>query len=330
MRRSIMVILLAAGAAGASPALTSPGQAAWAQAVSAKEVSAQALSAPALSAPELSAGEPARRATIGRPVADSAAANDSAADSAAVRSARAARQGSRLEAPLWTAGGIALATVAVMPLDASVAEAFRDPGPQGSGALRRGAAIFNGVGDPGVLVASLAMYGTGRATGRRQLTTVGAHATEAIVISGAATALVKLAAGRQRPNVETGDADDFALGGGFRAGRTSFPSGHTTAAFAFASAVTADLRAMRPDVARVAGPLLYAGAATVGAARIYSDRHWASDVVLGAGIGTLVGRTLVAHALANPDNWLDRQLRAVSVMPASGGGVALGAHYSFR
>lgn len=318
MRRSIVVILLTAGAAGASPALTSPGQTAWAQAVS-----TQAVSTRDSSAWDSSAAGPAARAVLGRAVADSLAARDSAA-------ARVARPGSRLPARLRSLGGIALATVAVMPADASVTEAFRDPGPQGSSVLRRGATIFNGVGDPGVLVASLAMYGTGRVTGRPHLTTVGAHATEAIVISGAATALVKLAAGRQRPNVETGDAGDFALGGGFRPGRTSFPSGHTTAAFAFASAVTADLRAMRPDVARVAGPLLYAGAATVGAARIYSDRHWASDVVLGAGIGTFVGHTLVAHAHANPDNWLDRQLRAVSVMPASGGGVALGAHYSFR
>lgn len=228
------------------------------------------------------------------------------------------------------AGGTALVAVALIPLDVTFAEMAQDPGVQGSGALRQGASFFNAVGSPGVLLTSVGMYGAGRLTGHERLTTVGAHATQAILLSGAVTAILKLGTGRQRPFVQAGDSDDFSPGRGFSPGLTSFPSGHTTAAFAFAAAVTEDLKEWKPELARIAGPLLYAGAASVGAARMYSDRHWVSDVVMGAGIGAMVGRGLVRHAIANPDNWLDRQFRAVSILPSADGGVAMAARYSFR
>lgn len=227
------------------------------------------------------------------------------------------------------AGGAAIATVAAFPFDVPVAKAFRSEGPQGSNLLREGASIFNGVGQPGVLVASVAMYGVGRMAGHPRLTTIGAHATEAIVISGATTMVIKIVAGRQRPYVKVGDHANFDLGGGRKGGRTSFPSGHTTAAFAFASAVATDLHYWRPDVARIATPILYGGAAAVGAARIYDDRHWVSDVVLGAAIGTIAGRMITTNARANPDNWIDRQLRAITIAP-SGEGMAVGVSHAFR
>ncbi len=227
------------------------------------------------------------------------------------------------------AGGVAIATIVAYPLDVRVAKAFQRNGPQDSNLLQESASVFNGVGQPGVLVASVAMYGVGRVAGKPRLTAIGAHATEAIAISGATTMVIKIVAGRQRPYVKVGDHSNFDLGGGRKGGRTSFPSGHTTAAFAFASAVAADIHHWRPDMARIATPLLYGGAAAVGAARIYDDRHWVSDVVLGAGIGTIVGRLVTMNAHANPDNWMDRQLKAVTIAP-TGQGLALGVSHSFR
>lgn len=227
------------------------------------------------------------------------------------------------------AGGAAIATIVAYPLDVTIAKAFRREGPQGSNLLQESASVFNGVGQPGVLVASVAMYGVGRVAGKPRLTAIGAHATEAIAISGATTMLIKIVAGRQRPYVKVGDHANFDLGGGRKGGRTSFPSGHTTAAFAFASAVATDLHYWRPDVARIATPLLYGGAAAVGAARIYDDRHWVSDVVLGAAIGTIVGRMVTTNAQANPDNWMDRQLKAVTFAP-SGQGLVVGVNHAFR
>lgn len=226
-------------------------------------------------------------------------------------------------------GGAAVATMAAFPLDVRVARAFRSEGPQNSRLLHNGAATFNSVGQPGVLLASVAMYGVGRVAGQPRLTSIGAHATQAIILSGTTTMLLKIVAGRQRPYVEVGANTEFDLGGGRGVGRTSFPSGHTTAAFAFASVVATDLQYWRPDVARIASPLLYGGAAAVGAARIYDDRHWLSDVVLGAAIGTIVGRMVSMNAQANPDNWMDRHLKAVTIAP-SDQGLAVGVSHAFR
>ena len=214
------------------------------------------------------------------------------------------------------AGALGAATIALLPFDRPIAEAFRDPGPQHSGALRTGARVFNALGDPGTIVAGVVVFGVGRLARSERLTDLGLHTTEAIVLSGAATGLIKGVAGRARPFVDRTDADAFAFGGGFHSGdRASFPSGHATAAFATAAAVTEESRRWWPHAPWVVGPLLYAGAATVALARMYDDKHWASDVVLGAGIGTLSGLAVVRYNHARPRNRVDRWLGVASAVP---------------
>jgi hypothetical protein len=53
---------------------------------------------------------------------------------------------------------------------------------------------------------------------------------------------------------------------------------------------------------------------------MYHNRHWASDVVMGAAIGTFTGRKIVQYAHGHPDNRLDRILLRVSVVPDGIGG----------
>lgn len=63
----------------------------------------------------------------------------------------------------------------------------------------------------------------------------------------------------------------------------SFPSGHTMTAFFGAEMLRRELGEEYPGIA-IAG---YAVATGVGLFRMYNNRHWASDVLAGAGLGIL-------------------------------------------
>lgn len=110
------------------------------------------------------------------------------------------------------------------------------------------------------------------------------------IISGMAlgswpTNLTKLVAGRKRPRTGAGslDLEPFS-------GNKSFPSGHTT--FIFSVAGSIDEVTESPWLAGVA----YGLAGLTGFERIYDDRHWLSDVVAGALMGTLTGRFAARRA----------------------------------
>lgn len=63
----------------------------------------------------------------------------------------------------------------------------------------------------------------------------------------------------------------------------SFPSGHTATAFVAAQFLHEEYKGKSPWIS-VGG---YTMATLIGAARVYNNRHWVSDVVSGAGIGIL-------------------------------------------
>jgi membrane-associated phospholipid phosphatase len=55
----------------------------------------------------------------------------------------------------------------------------------------------------------------------------------------------------------------------------------------------------------------------MGLSRIYNNQHWASDVVAGAAIGTVIGLKVVKYTHSHPGNRIDRKLiksNAKSVM----------------
>jgi membrane-associated phospholipid phosphatase len=126
--------------------------------------------------------------------------------------------------------------------------------------------------------------------GREGLATTGL-ALQSFLAANAAGTLLKYSAGRARPYAEDGKRRFTPFR--FKSARTSFPSGHTTSAFAVASVFSR--RCESPAV----GITAYALAAGTALQRVYADKHWASDVFAGAALGTAVGRWIARPERGN-------------------------------
>ncbi len=227
------------------------------------------------------------------------------------------------------AAGFTLATAVVFPNDRHLAIEFRREGVQQNAALRSTASVFRAVGQPGVLAGGVAAWGIGRLAHRPVLAAAGLHVTEAIVVTGALTLGAKYAFGRARP-ATTNDRDpyDFHWWKGTGQGYTSMPSGHTSAAFAAASALAGDWQRFAPGSARFVVPALYTGASLVGFSRMYHDRHWGSDVLAGAALGTLAGRVVGRWGRNHANNPVQRWLAPVALHATAGAGGELGVAFA--
>jgi membrane-associated phospholipid phosphatase len=133
---------------------------------------------------------------------------------------------------------------------------------------------------------------------------------EAAGFSAITTEVLKLAAGRARPN-ETTDANAWRKSG------SSFPSMHTSAAFAigtvFAESGSDDSRWFRRAVG-------YGTAGATAYLRAHDNVHWLSDTVAGAAIGIAT-----AHFTMNRRN--DRRQRmGLALVPMGDGGMMLSFH----
>jgi hypothetical protein len=148
------------------------------------------------------------------------------------------------------------------------------------------------LGDTPVQIAfSLGTYTVGRLRDQPKVAHLGMDLLQAQIITELLVEPIKFAVGRERP-----DGSDHQ----------SFPSGHAAITFATATVIERHL-GWRKSV------LAYAIASYVAMSRIHDDRHFLSDVVFGAAVGTIAGRTVVHH---QADYW------AFSPVAVPGGGVA--------
>lgn len=223
---------------------------------------------------------------------------------------------------VWAAG-FAAGTLALAPLDVEIAAAVQDSALQERRVLSFAAGGLRLLGFPGSILVTGGMYALGRLADRPVLADMGLHSAGAIAIATAVTLGTKSLAGRARPYADPENPFDFELGRGWMNDHyQSFPSAHAAAAFATAAAVTAEVDERWPDAELVVGSALFGAAALVGASRLYHNVHWASDVVIGAGIGTFAGWKMVGYTHSNPENPVDRWLLGVTISPSPQGSAA--------
>ena len=243
-------------------------------------------------------------------------------------STRAAREPLFVRRDAWIGAAFVAGTVAMFPIDRRLDERLQHRDAQENRLFHHLATDVRLVAQPGALAIGVGMYSIGRLSHVERAADLGLHGTEALLLGSAIGGIVKGVTGRARPYVVAdSNPRDFKLFRGFHGGTdlSSFPSGHTIAAFAAAAAVTSETSRWWPRSTVLIAPLMYGGATAVGLSRLYNNKHWASDVVLGAAIGTFSGLKVVRYHHTHPGNRIDRTLLSVTVTPTPDGfAMALG------
>jgi membrane-associated phospholipid phosphatase len=139
---------------------------------------------------------------------------------------------------------------------------------------------------------SIGTYAVGRLRDQPKVAHLGMDLVQAQLMSELLVEPLKLATQRERPDGSNS---------------LSFPSGHAAVTFATATVIERHL-GWRKSM------LGYAVASYVALSRMHDNKHYLSDVVFGAAVGTIAGRTVVHH---QADYW------AVTPVAVPGGGVAL-------
>ncbi len=118
---------------------------------------------------------------------------------------------------------------------------------------------------------ALSVHLLGRLFHNPRVANTGLYLTEAVLATQVATFILKESVRRRRPD----DSNDL-----------SFPSGHASATFAVASVLE------RRHGLKLGIPA-YLVASFVGITRVKTQKHFPTDVIAGAAVGTIIGRSFV-------------------------------------
>lgn len=118
-----------------------------------------------------------------------------------------------------------------------------------------------------------------------KLRTTTALATQSYITSLVWSSMFKALSGRRRPNHPSGSSK---LNGPFYTSNSSFPSQHATLAFAAARVYAMEYRYI-PVVPIVS----YSVATLISVSRLTENKHWASDLIVGAFLGWACGTQVV-------------------------------------
>ena len=223
------------------------------------------------------------------------------------------------------AGAFTATTLLLAPLDRQFARDLQDSSVQANHFLKDASKGVELIASPGAYYIGGTLYVVGRVTHHPRIADLGWHGTDAVMMGELTSYMLKGLVGRARPFVAIDDPDDFRFGRGFGSSQwRSFPSGHSTTAFAAAAAVTDETTLWWPRSTWIVGPVMYGGATMVALSRMYHNRHWASDVAVGALIGTFAGKKVVLASHSNPGNVIDRVMLGGYIAPSEFGAVNVG------
>ncbi|MEI7661630.1 MAG: phosphatase PAP2 family protein [Bacteroidota bacterium] len=150
------------------------------------------------------------------------------------------------------------------------------------------------------------LYGVGMLTKDEKARYTALKGVEAYLFGFMASQLIKQLTHRHRPwnsNFDPGIWD-----GPFNSiSNSSFPSGHSTIAFAIATVVATSYNKT------VWVPVVcYTFAGLVAASRVYQNDHWFSDVFVGSALGFAIGRTII-----------NNHIKKLKVLPVSHTGLGM-------
>ena len=251
--------------------------------------------------------------------------------------ADSARAGPRPPAVTWLDAGtlaVGLAgSIALMGADERIARRMQSERYQSNTHYQDIARISSRVNEKSLFAAGLVTYGVAKLVHAPRTTTdIAWHTSESIFIASATATVVRGLLGRSRPFVTSdSNAHDYHPGKGFGELKyRAYPSIHTAASFATASTLTAEAARRSTRAAWIVGTISYSLATLPGLARMYADKHWASDIAMGAALGAVSGWATVRYHHHRPGNRLDSVfLGAPTVAPSAGDGVGLAWSFSF-
>ena len=197
-------------------------------------------------------------------------------------------------------------------LDEEIRDAFEDNRSSTTDDLSN---IFEPFGNGAITIPALAgFYIFGHVVGNDKAKRTALIATESFLITGLYTTILKGTFGRHRPS--TGDSSTTF--DGFTTDHNSFPSGHTSTAFAIATVFANEYEEV-PYIK----PISYGLATLTGLSRMNDEKHWASDVFFGAVLGYFTSKTLL-HLHSNKKG---QHFTIYPRVDRNGGGIVLGRKF---
>ena len=188
--------------------------------------------------------------------------------------------------------------------------------------ISKGLSDFGGIYEV-LTVAGLGAYGLIRSNNKLVNTTL--LSSQAYITSGAVMIFLKFLTGRTRPSYYPVDVEAEPRFLGPFHGKlndangtnenSSFPSGHSTVAFAVATVFAMEYKD-KPLVPVVA----YTAASLISMSRITENKHWVTDVVTGVAIGYLSGKLVVKNY---------RSFQKITSSEKKKNSISLSVHYNW-